>query len=211
MPQKTLKSSAEKIGCLYPILLDNNGEIIDGEHRFQADKNWRKVKLTQIKTEKDKLVVRIVANNVRRRVTSAEKNQILNQLGQVLMNEGVEPGRIVSAIAEETGMSYRWVAKYLASDFKDTLQSGRAKSAAQHTAKLLGGLSVVKNAESAIIKTYVNTNFVTVTLQKHFYMDFQRTSSELGIPPEISVQKALEQYHAKMKQALKLKQTTIFA
>src|SRR4030042_2922594 len=100
MTGQTLISSAKKIGCLYPILLDNNGNIIDGEHRFQENRNWRKVRLPHIKTERDRLIVRIVANNVRRSVPSIEKNRLLNQLGQILMAEGVEPGQITSVIAE---------------------------------------------------------------------------------------------------------------
>lgn len=203
MASKTLKSSAEKVGCLYPILLDNNGEIIDGEHRFQVNNKWRKVKLTHVTTEKDRLLVRIVANNVRRRVPSDEKNKLLNRLGQVLMNEGIKPGEIANSIAEETGMSYRWVAKYLSNQFKDKLQSGRAKSAACCAAEILDEvLAAPKRGEQAQVKSYTNTTFVMVTLNKEFYAEFQETSLRLGVPPEISILKALEQYYEKMNRAI---------
>lgn len=209
MADQTLKSSAEKVGCLYPILLDGNGEIIDGENRFQVNKNWRKVKLKHITTEKDKLIVRIVANNVRRRVPSIEKNRVLNQLGQVLLNEGVEPGDIASVIAEKTGMSYRWVTKYLSSEYKDKLQSRRAKSAAQHAASVLDQLSSpLKNIQRSLIKTSMNAHFVMLTFPKDYYLEFQKFSSELGIPTEISILNALEQHREKMRQALRLKQSS---
>jgi hypothetical protein len=49
MANQTLRPSAEKIGYLYPIELDNNGESIDGWYPFQAINKWRKVKLTYVK------------------------------------------------------------------------------------------------------------------------------------------------------------------
>ena len=190
-----LKSSASRIGCLYPILVDENGEIIDGAHRYKANKKWRKVKLSHVKTEKDRLIVRIVANNVRRSVPSEEKNKLLNNLGEVLLREGVEPGRISYIIAEETGMSYRWVAKYLASDYKNRLQSTKGKLAAQHAAEIIDGVTTPPRKGGTItVKSYVNTAFVTVTVQKNLYLEFQKASLELGIPAETSIMKALEHH-----------------
>ncbi len=209
MADQTLKSSAEKVGCLYPILLDSNGEIIDGEHRFQVNRNWRKVKLTHVKTEKDKLIVKIVANNVRRRVSSTEKNRVLNQLGQVLLNEGIEPGDIASVIAERTGMSYRWVTKYLSSEYKDRLQSKRAQSNPQHVASAIDQLiSPLKNIQRSLVKTSINSHFAMITFPKEYYLEFQKISSELGVPTEICILNALEQYREKMRQAIRLKQSS---
>jgi hypothetical protein len=55
------------------------------------------------------------------------------------------------------------------------------------------------------IKKYANTHFVSLILEKSFYEEFENTSSELGVPTEISMLKALEDYHEKMKKALALK------
>lgn len=66
MVSQELKFSAERIGQLYPILVDYHGNIIDGEHRFGVDKKWRRMRLEHIRTEKDRLVARIVSNTVRR-------------------------------------------------------------------------------------------------------------------------------------------------
>ena len=68
MVSQELKSSAERIGQLCPILVDYNGNIIDGEHRFSADEKWRTVRLEHIKIEKDRVIARIVSNTVRRSV-----------------------------------------------------------------------------------------------------------------------------------------------
>jgi hypothetical protein len=55
------------------------------------------------------------------------------------------------------------------------------------------------------IKKYANTHFVNVVVEKSFYEEFEKTSSELGVPTEISMLKALEDHHEKMKKALELK------
>ena len=55
------------------------------------------------------------------------------------------------------------------------------------------------------IKKYANTHFVSLILEKSFYEEFEKTSFELGVSAEISMLKALEDYHEKMKKALALK------
>jgi hypothetical protein len=120
-----LKSSSKRIGQLYPVLLDYHGNIIDGEHRYSVDEGWRTIRLEHIQTEKDRLIARIISNTIRRSVPAKEKTELLAKLGEIYLNEGVEPGRIANKITEETGMSYRWVAKYLPDRFKDRLQLER--------------------------------------------------------------------------------------
>jgi hypothetical protein len=201
-----LKSSSTRIGQLYPILVDSNGEIIDGQHRFQADKTWRKVVLENIRTEKDRLVARIVANNVRRRVSQGEKQDLLNELGSLLQRQGIPPGRIGRSIAEETGMSYRWVMKYLSRKFKDDLQSRRASVAARYAAEIYdNSYSLPKKDTWIEIKRYVNTKFVVVTIEKKFYAEFEKTCLEIGVSIETSIANALEEYHKKMKRAVRHK------
>jgi hypothetical protein len=203
-----LKSSSDKVGCLYPILLDANGIIIDGEHRFRANKNWRKIKLHNIKTERERLVVRIVANNIRRRVSSEEKIRLLGELGQALLREGVKPGRIAYIIAEETGMSYRWVAKYLPDDYKNKLQLERAKSTRSSANEKFNEVATENNGK-IVIKDYANTGFVNVVVERDFYQKIQNISAELGIPVETSIINALEQYMTKMKKAVRLKNSFV--
>jgi hypothetical protein len=62
-----LRSSSEGIGQRYPILVDHHGNIIDGEHSYGADEGWRTIRLDHIRTEKDRLIARIISNTVRRR------------------------------------------------------------------------------------------------------------------------------------------------
>lgn len=195
-----LKTSSIRIGQLYPILEDANGVIIDGEHRFQADGTWRRVRLEQIKTEKDRLVARIVANNVRRSVPQSEKQKLLNELGSLLSSQGVASGRIAKSIAEETGMSYRWVMKYLSGEFKDGAQSKRASAAAQRAAKIWNCVRSLPKTDTRIaLKRYTNTDFVSVTIEEKFYREFEKACLKIGVSVETSIATALEQYLEKMK------------
>jgi len=200
---KELKSTSERIGQLYPILIDHYGEVIDGEHRLSVNKKWRKAKLKHVRTEKDRLVARIICNNVRRTVPEREKRMLLNMLGEIFLKEGVAPGKIAYKIAEETGMSYRWVAKYLATKFKDRLQSERARLAERHAAMVLDEIQSlrarVEKRKRLVVKHYSNTNFVSVLIEKSFYKEFEKDCMKVGFPTDLSIMKALEDYQKKMR------------
>jgi hypothetical protein len=201
-----LRSSSKKIGQLCPIMVDYYGRIIDGVRRSRLNDNWPVVRLEHIKTDKDGLIARIISNVVRRTVSEKEKMELLARLGQTYLDEGIEPGRISYKISEETGMSYRWVAKYLSIRFKNGLQSNRASMAAQRAAtipRLEDEFSRPPKRKGALsIRNFLNTEFVSLMLEKKFYEEFERDSQELGVPTEFSILKALEDYHEKMKRAL---------
>jgi len=129
-----LKASSERVGRLYPVLLDRHGNVIDGRHRLAADENWPKLKLENVETEEQRLLARLISNVCRRHVSAEEKTEVLGRLGETYLKEGVETGKIAYKIAERTGMSYRWVAKYLPDKFKDNVQSERAAAVAARRA-----------------------------------------------------------------------------
>jgi len=168
-----LRASSKRVGRLYPILLDKHGNIIDGLHRFEADANWPKIVLENIGTGKEKLIARLIGNVCRRHVSAEEKSALLERLGEVYFNEGIEPGKIAYEIAEETGMSYRWVMNYLPDKYKarpglggpsKVLSLYKSKEKTQKSkdvryATLDDELSL-SNAQHKIltVKNYANTN-----------------------------------------------------
>ena len=87
--KQELKSSSKRIGQLYPILVDYYGNIIDGKHRFSADRKWKTAILEHVKTEKDRLIARIISNTLRRSVSSTEKSGMLGRLGEIHLSEGI--------------------------------------------------------------------------------------------------------------------------
>jgi hypothetical protein len=192
--RQELKSSSGKIGQLYPILVDYHGNIIDGEHRFSVNKKWKMVKLEHIKTEKDRLIARIIGNTLRRSVPSTEKKELLDRLGEILLSEGIENGKIAYKIAEETGMSYQWVMKYLPERFKDHLQSERAKLALRHRAIVnkLHPRKLLDPPEDVLsIKAYANTEFVNIVMKKVLYEKVEEKAKKLETTPDMLVYNAI--------------------
>jgi hypothetical protein len=109
MSEYDLKKS-EKIGQLYPVLVDAKGNVIDGFHRLEVDPKWRREKIPEIDTEEKLLVARCVANWHRRQVTREEKEEWINGLAKIYKAKGMkvldEDGKnqIKLHISEATGL-----------------------------------------------------------------------------------------------------------
>jgi hypothetical protein len=191
-----LKFSSKNVGRLYPVLIDKQGNVIDCMHRLKADKNWPKIKLENVETEEQRLITRLISNVCRRNVPAKEKTEILAKLGEIYQKEGVEPGKIAQKIAEETGMSYRWVMKYLPEQFKDGIQSERASSAARRAAKedpkRLVSFELEEPPKGAVaIKAYGNTNFVNIMLERRLYKQLEETAEKLQTTPDKLIYNAI--------------------
>lgn len=197
-----IKDSASKIGQLYPILLDAHGNIIDGHHRIEANKNWMKIKLENVRTEEDILLCKLISNMCRRNISPQEKGQLLEKLGNLYLNQGHE--KIAQKIAEKTGMSYRWVMKYIPDYMKARPGSGgpsishnlhlnqssnseefSEKSVARHATDLEKSASLLLSRRPqkrvAEVKRFSNTGFVQILIDKEFYSNFETLSRNLGI------------------------------
>jgi len=113
-----LKKSKEVVGPLYPVLLDADGNVIDGLHRREADPNWPGMKLDWVKDEKTKNLVRTHANLQRRYIPEVERKKSFTELAQHLKREGVKRGTIVTKLAEISGFTDRYVRKLLPKEFR---------------------------------------------------------------------------------------------
>jgi len=120
----SIEKSSKKFGQLYPVLVDINGKLIDGENRKKVFENPSIKKLGNIKTKKDRLEARLVANHARKGQHKQTWVLTLDQLALILEREGVES--IGIQIAKETGLPYRTLMRYLPSQFKNQAQSIRA-------------------------------------------------------------------------------------
>jgi len=201
-----LRASSKRVGRLYPILLDRYGNIIDGLHRFEADENWPKIALENIGTVKEKLIARLISNVCRRHVSAEEKSEMLERLGEVYFDEGIEPGKIAYEIAEETGMSYRWVMTYLPDKYKARPGLGGPskvlslyksnerpqKSKDARYATLEHELSLSNPQQKILtVKNYANTKFVNIVLEKRFYTKVEKIAEKLGTKPDIIINNTL--------------------
>jgi len=177
-----LKSTSERIGQLYPILVDFYGNIVDGQHRFDANPKWTKMQLNHIKTKKDRIIAKIISNNVRRYVCKEEKRKLMGELGDIFLREGIAVGKIAYEISSVTGMSYRWVMKYLPNTFKDELQANRRKGlVAHHATKVTSFRDPPEGAVS--IQLFKNTNFISFTVEKSLYTKIEKKAKTLKMSP----------------------------
>ena len=132
MSEYDLKKS-EKIGQLYPVLLDSEGNVIDGFHRLKVDPDWRTEKLPEIDTEEKLLVARCVANWHRRQVSREEKEEWINGLAEIYKKQGLKVRRevktkqggyrineITQKISEVTGLDISTVRDYISPAYKQT-------------------------------------------------------------------------------------------
>ncbi|MGB9853315.1 MAG: hypothetical protein ACPLRY_00690 [Candidatus Bathyarchaeales archaeon] len=200
-----LKLSSKHIGRLYPVLLDRYGNIVDGLHRLEADPHWPKMKIDHIKSDEDRIIARLIANVCRRSVPAEEKSEMLKELGELYVKAGIKPGaELANKISEKTGMSYRWVMKYLPDEFKErpgiggpskrfnlvkgNLYEGKVARFATFQIEVLLSEPVEK---VLTVKKYANVNFVQAMLEKRFYVNLERLAEKLDTTPEVIINNLL--------------------
>jgi hypothetical protein len=194
-----LRRSSEHIGKLYPVLVDSNDNVIDGHHRLAANANWPKVKLEHIHSEKDVILARLISNVCRRRMPREEKEEILKNLAKIFLKEGEKLGRIPHRISEETGMSYRWVMKYLPSHLKhkgnfpgpSKLRWIDEPTRARRPILSLDKLVSQPIQNYVVVKSYTNTNFVNFTLEKQLYERLEQACRRLRIQVDCVINNAI--------------------
>ena len=75
-----LRTSEDKVGQLYPVILAKDGKVIDGLHRLNIDSQWRTETLEHIDNREKFLKARIIANLHRRTVPASERKQDIHQI-----------------------------------------------------------------------------------------------------------------------------------
>ena len=114
-----LGKSEENVGQLQPVLVDKSGNIIDGMHRITVDPKWKVERLDWVKTEKDRVLVKLHAN-YRRQVSKKELSKDFVDIAQFLLREGEikDPRDAASAVAKLVPYSERYVRELLPTKFK---------------------------------------------------------------------------------------------
>ena len=205
-----LKLSASVVGKLYPVLIDKYGRVIDGKHRLKADPNWFRVEVPGVESEEHLLLLRLVSNVCRRNVSSSEKTDMLDELGQLYLEEGVPHNQLVKKIVQKTGMSYRWVMKYASDELKVRPGFGGPKSQKGTYLDKIASRTTIEDellsAPSEMVaklSSYSNTNFATILVEKQFYLKFEEAVHRLGIGMDIVINNALILTFQRMNQLAK--------
>jgi hypothetical protein len=119
--------SYKRIGPLYPILVDREGNVIDGKHRLAIDPNWRKEILPWVESRKDLLMARIHANLHRRTVPTEERKKEFTEYADILHADGTAIGELASTLAELTGFGEEYVRQLLPPSLKLKMRSELGK------------------------------------------------------------------------------------
>jgi len=116
-----LRPTFEAIGELTQVLVTPNGQVIDGKHRLALNPSWEKRILTRLNDPVKAAIGRLVINVVRRTVPAQEKTELLTEIAKLT-------GWTPQQIAQSTGMSTRWVLRYLPEEFKqpEKVEAGKA-------------------------------------------------------------------------------------
>lgn len=213
-----LKRSALVVGRLYPVLVDKNGIVIDGLHRLKADPSWFKVKVPFVESEEQRLLARLITNICRRNVPSEEKTEMLNELGQIYLEQGVPRRELIRKLVEKTGLSYRWVMKYASNELK--LRPGlggprRGKQgpefAVARRATPEDNLFLEHSERVVKLVSYSNTSFATMLVEKRFFLRLKQAANDLGVDVDVIINNALLITFQKINQiALRTTGSTLF-
>jgi len=103
-----LKRSAEDVGELYPVLVDEKGEVLDGRSRLKANPNWRKFQIEGLDDIK-KLKIKYHANWHRK---DFNRSKALTEIAETTRWRGLKP------FADFLGVTEKTISKYLPEKYK---------------------------------------------------------------------------------------------
>lgn len=104
-----LRESEMLIGQLYPVLTDEEGNVLDGQHRLKANPNWRREVVKGVDSERKRTMIRLHANWHRRR---KQPDKVLEELAKITEWKGAAP------YAAFLGCSVRTVQRHLPQKYK---------------------------------------------------------------------------------------------
>ena len=105
--------SRSRLGPIIRIIRAADGELLDGFHRLEANRDWPEEVLQHIKTPRQKLAVKIATNAMRRRATGEEIQGYVQALAQELLKEGVPSTEVIKEIVLDTGLREHVVRQHL--------------------------------------------------------------------------------------------------
>lgn len=108
---EALKNDIAVNGVRQPIFVDENGEILDGHHRYKIDPNVKRIVISG-KTEAEKMAFVFNANFTRRNLSSAQKNEARKKM-QKIADELALHDYTQAAIATMLGVDQSTVSKWL--------------------------------------------------------------------------------------------------
>jgi hypothetical protein len=133
--QLSLKRSIEKVGQLYSVIVNQDGKILDGNHRSAEIVNPEK-KVVQTKNRYEELMVRGNAH-YRRRVPQEETRQLIIEMANELVKAEIPKSMVAKQLFEDLPYSEGYILSLLPDDFKEKakVEAGKSAHIVEHTVK----------------------------------------------------------------------------
>ena len=116
---------------LYPVLVAEDGEVLDGKHRVEAKPSWHK-KTVQAKTRLDKIVVRLKAH-YRRRIPQSETQALIAEAALELEKKGTLKEEICKDLVKILPYNENYIRELLPLEYKEPGKVEAARKGAQLT------------------------------------------------------------------------------
>ena len=129
---ESLRKSVQQVGKLYPRLVNQDGKVLDGNHRADVDKDWE-VKVIPTENRFKELLVRAHAHH-RRRVPQEETRALVEEMAEALEKEGIPRTEIALKLVEALPYSENYTRSLIPDIYKNPVkvqagQIGGEKSA----------------------------------------------------------------------------------
>jgi len=131
---ENLRRSRELLGELEEVILDQNGQPIDGKHRLKAYPGW---KTKTIPADRKTAILLRLHRNYRRTVPRSEVKQILNELALTLEREGIPAENIAQEIVKLSPSSEPYTLSLLPRKYKQPKAVKAGEKGAKATYKIL--------------------------------------------------------------------------
>lgn len=116
MSPESLQKSIKTAGELYPILENQEGKILDGNHRAQSNPKHHR-KTIQTKNRAEEILVRLHAHH-RRQVPQEETKALLVELAQELEKGGMPKENVTTELCKIVPFSERYVMELMPQEYK---------------------------------------------------------------------------------------------
>jgi hypothetical protein len=119
--QPTLAKSIKKIGQLYPSLVNQDGKVMDGNHRLDANPGGEK-KVIHTVNRYEELMIRGNAH-YRRRISKEETQQLILEMAREAEKLGLHKSEIAAKLVEDLPYSQSYILRLLPGDYKNVLKA----------------------------------------------------------------------------------------
>ena len=175
---------------LYPVLVAEDGEVLDGKHRVEAKPKWHK-KTVQAKTRLEKILVRVKAH-YRRRVPREETQALILEVAHELEASGVECRTISSELANMMPYSAKYIQTLLPEKYKQPEKIEAGKIGAEQKKQLSSKPSPINHEtfvrQNGLVECEIGNHLVdparTTMIEGHVVCNMHRETGKNRFTPK---------------------------